>query len=91
MKRWGLLLALIVVSLSAFPSHHAWRKRQEQKREAAYKSALRSYSEILNPGMTRTDVELNQGFGHDLGTIAANCTKSATDARMNVETAALAN
>jgi hypothetical protein len=36
-------------------------------------------------------VELSKDFGHDLGTIAANCTKSATDARMNVETAALAN
>jgi integrase len=36
-------------------------------------------------------VELSRGFGHDLGTIAANCTKSAPDARMNLETATLAN
>ena len=36
-------------------------------------------------------VELSKGVGHDLGTIAANCTKVAADARMNLETAASAN
>jgi hypothetical protein len=36
-------------------------------------------------------VELNQGFGRDLGTIAANCTKTEADARMNLETAVLPN
>jgi len=36
-------------------------------------------------------VELSQGFGHDSGTIAANCTKTAADAQMNVATAALPN
>ena len=36
-------------------------------------------------------VELTQGFGYDLGTIAANCTKNAAVARMNLETAVLPN
>jgi integrase len=36
-------------------------------------------------------VELTQGFGQDLGTIAANCTKTEADARMNLETAVLPN
>jgi hypothetical protein len=36
-------------------------------------------------------VELSQGFGHDLGTIAANCTKTAAVAQMHPETAVLPN
>jgi len=36
-------------------------------------------------------LELSQGFGHDLGTIAANCTKTEADAQMNLETAVLLN
>src|ERR1039457_6256780 len=36
-------------------------------------------------------VELTQTFGHDLGMIAANCTKPASDAQMNLETAVLPN
>ena len=36
-------------------------------------------------------VELNQGFGHDLGTIAANCTKTAADAQMQRQVAVLPN
>ncbi len=36
-------------------------------------------------------VELDPGFGYDLATIAAKCTKIAPDARMNLESASLAN
>ena len=36
-------------------------------------------------------VELTQGFGHDLGMIAANCTKTAAVAQMNLETVILPN
>jgi hypothetical protein len=36
-------------------------------------------------------VELSQGFGHDLGTIAANCTKTATDEQLSLEAAVLPN
>jgi integrase len=36
-------------------------------------------------------VELNKGFGHDLGMIAANCPKTEADARMSLETAVLPN
>jgi len=58
MKRWSLvILGLIVVTLSAFTVHHVRQKRAQQKREANYQSALRSYSEVLKPGMTRNDVE----------------------------------
>jgi hypothetical protein len=32
-------------------------KRAQEKREVAYESALRSYSEALRPGMTRKEVE----------------------------------
>ena len=31
------------------------------------------------------------GFGHDLGTIAANCTKTASVAQLNLEPAVLPN
>src|SRR5260370_6436491 len=58
MKRWSLvILALIVVTLSAFTVRHVRQKRAQRKREAIYESALRSYSEALKPGMTRNDVE----------------------------------
>jgi integrase len=36
-------------------------------------------------------VELSKGFGHDLGTIAANCTKTVSDAQMHLQTAVLPN
>jgi hypothetical protein len=36
-------------------------------------------------------VEVNQDFGHDLGTIAANCTKTATDAQTQRQAAVLPN
>jgi hypothetical protein len=58
MKRWLLpILGLILVAMSAFAVHHVRRRWEQQKREAAYQLALRSYSEALRPGMTRQDVE----------------------------------
>ena len=36
-------------------------------------------------------VELSQGFGHDLGTIAPNCTKTVADGQIRLETAVLPN
>jgi hypothetical protein len=36
-------------------------------------------------------VEVNRDFGHDLGTIAADCTKTASDAQLNLTTAVLPN
>jgi integrase len=36
-------------------------------------------------------VELTQGFGHDLGMIAANCTKNESVGQMNLESAILPN
>ena len=36
-------------------------------------------------------VELSQGFGHDLGTIAANCTKTESHAQMQRQAAVLPN
>jgi integrase len=36
-------------------------------------------------------VELTQTFGHDLGTIASNCTKTATDAQLSLATTVLPN
>ncbi|HEY4841952.1 MAG TPA: hypothetical protein VIH78_08285 [Terriglobales bacterium] len=45
----------------------------------------------LDTKQNQAAVELSQGFGHDLGTIAANCTKNAAVAHMNLETAVLSN
>jgi len=36
-------------------------------------------------------VELNQGFGHDSGTIAANCTKTESNAQTQLPAAVLPN
>jgi len=56
-SRWWLLwLALALVSFGAAAAGAARAKRARQ-REAAYQSALRSYSEVLLPGMSRTQVE----------------------------------
>jgi len=58
MKRWlSLILVLTVVAAVAFGVRHVLEKRSEQKREIAYQSALRSYSERFQPGMTRKEVE----------------------------------
>ena len=45
----------------------------------------------LDTKQNQAAMELTQGFGHDLGTIRANCTKTEAVARMNLETAVLPN
>ena len=58
MKRWLLriaVVALVLTSGAVFRSH--LRSEAKKRREAAYQSALQSYSENLKPGMTRNDVE----------------------------------
>jgi hypothetical protein len=58
MKRWLLPIALVlVVTLSVVVVRHRLEKRAQQEREAGYQSALRAYSGVLKPGMTRKDVE----------------------------------
>jgi hypothetical protein len=48
---------MIVVALSATIFGCALRRRAQEKREITYQSALRPYSEVLKPGMTRREVE----------------------------------
>src|SRR5947209_18878249 len=68
MKHWRLLtVVLVAVALSVIgvrhvrekrsQQKHVLEKRAQQKREVAYKAALRSYSEVLRPGVTRNEVE----------------------------------
>jgi hypothetical protein len=58
MRYWPSKAAtLIVVALSATTFGCALRKRAQEKREVTYESALRAYSEVLKPGMTRREVE----------------------------------
>jgi cytosine/adenosine deaminase-related metal-dependent hydrolase len=58
MKRWLLLvIAAIVVALSAAALRHVSRAEAKKKREAAYQSALQAYSRNLRPGLTRKEVE----------------------------------
>ncbi len=58
MRRWRLLVALLlVVALSALVLRHFSQERTQEKREAGYQSAVRSYSEVLRLGMTRKEVE----------------------------------
>jgi hypothetical protein len=69
MRRWLLLIALLLAVTLSVVVRHSLAKRAQQKREAGYQSALRAYSEVLNPGMTRKEVEeylgvQNDGFRH---------------------------
>jgi hypothetical protein len=58
MKLWrSLILVLIVVAPAALGARYMLEKRAKRKREIAYQSALRSYSERLGPGITRKEVE----------------------------------
>jgi hypothetical protein len=58
MRRWRLPLAtLVVVALTALGVRHVSEKRTQQKRDIEYQAALRSYTEVLRPGMSRKEVE----------------------------------
>jgi hypothetical protein len=56
-----LILILVVAPLTFFGVRHEMRVRAESraqaKREATYQAALRSYTQILKPGMKRGEVE----------------------------------
>jgi len=58
MRRWRLPVAILaIVALSALGVRHLLQKREQQKRDVVYQSALRAYSEALKPGMTHKEVE----------------------------------
>ena len=58
MKRILLLFLLLVgVVLLVLGIRHELKLQAKRKREAAYQSALLSYTEVLKPGMTRKEVE----------------------------------
>ena len=57
MKYWPLLAAVVVIALVLIGIRNVSEKRSQQKRDVAYQTALRSYSEVIKPGMTRKEVE----------------------------------
>jgi len=58
MKRiLALILMLAVIGLLFLGINHRLKIRAKKKREAAYQAALRSYIQVLKPGMTRKEVE----------------------------------
>jgi hypothetical protein len=58
MKRVLLpLLLLVGVGLLAVGTRYGLKLQRKRKREAAYQSALLSYTQVLKPGMTRKEVE----------------------------------
>jgi hypothetical protein len=56
-RRSLLIVTLVLVALSAVAIRHAWGQRAQRKREAAYQSALQSYSEALKLGIARKSLE----------------------------------
>ena len=52
-----LIPVLIVAGLFAFGLRYGLEKQVRRRREAAYQSAVRSYAQVLKPGMTRKEVE----------------------------------
>lgn len=58
MKHVLLLIFLLVgIGLLALGILHGLKVQQKRKREAAYQSALLSYTQVLKPGLTRKEVE----------------------------------
>jgi hypothetical protein len=57
--RWPLKLmfALLVLSILAAGTRYELKKQAQTGREAVYETKLRSYSEVLKPGMRRKEVE----------------------------------
>jgi hypothetical protein len=56
-KYWRLFLATAIAILALFAVHSLGEARAQRKREAAYEVILRSYAQVLKPGMTRKEVE----------------------------------
>jgi len=57
MRYWPLLAAVVVIAFVLIGIHNVREKRSQQKRNVVYQTALRSYSEVIKPGMTRKEVE----------------------------------
>jgi hypothetical protein len=58
MRRIVLTILLLAVGGLGIVGVHSWfEKQSRRKREAAYDSILRSYTQALKPGMTRKQVE----------------------------------
>ena len=58
MKRLLLLIvALVVVGLFVFGVQQELNKQAQKRREAVYQSVLRTYTQVLKPGMKRKEVE----------------------------------
>jgi hypothetical protein len=51
------ILVLVVVGLLVFGIRDGLKTQARKKREAAYQTALDSYTQVLRPGMTRKVVE----------------------------------
>jgi hypothetical protein len=63
MKRWLVFLvavgaiACVVMGVHIVREKRALRELAQREREVAYQAALRSYSDVITPGMTRKEVE----------------------------------
>lgn len=57
-KRWLIFIAAVVIALvSAGAVRSHLKTVAREKRERGYQVALRTYSQALSPGLTRTEVE----------------------------------
>lgn len=57
LKYWLLILAVVIITSVAIEIHNVRENRAQRKRNVVYQMTLRSYSEVLKPGMTRKEVE----------------------------------
>jgi hypothetical protein len=58
MKRiLSLILVLLVAGLCGLGVRYRSKKQLQKRREAVYQAVLRSYTQVLKPGMTRKEVE----------------------------------
>jgi hypothetical protein len=57
MRYWPLLAAVVVVAFVLIGIRGVRERRSQQKRDVAYQTTLRSYSEVFKPGMRRKEVE----------------------------------
>jgi hypothetical protein len=51
------LIRILALVLMLITGCVAWGQSRQKKREVAYETARQSYSDVLKPGMTRTNVE----------------------------------
>ena len=57
MKRWLVILTVLVIVLSALAVRRSVQTTERRKREIGYKVALRTYSEAFHPGIARRELE----------------------------------